>query len=307
MDNRDTIRIGPDSGDFAPKEKVGLLQIIHGEDIGRELELKPGKNVVGRQQDCSIHIINNSISRVHAQIECNPKAAPDQRYIISDLQSTNGTKVNNEDISQTTLQDGDRVQFGRVVCKFMEVDPLEKNFLAEIQKLIEYDGRTELLQIGPFYQRLQKALEAAESSRNPLTVLMMDLDGLKQINEAHGHLAGSHVIVKIARLIKQELSPVGVVGIYGGDEFAAYLESTNKTTARKRADQIRSLVAKMRFDEKGVDKKMTISIGVAEYPNDAEEMMELISCADKALFAAKSEGKDRVAIYTPLMTKTRKG
>jgi hypothetical protein len=93
MDNKDTIRIDPDSGEFSAAEKVGLLQVIRGEDIGREFELKPGKNIIGRQKNCTIHIINNSISRVHAQIDCNPNAPADRRYVISDLDSTNGTRV----------------------------------------------------------------------------------------------------------------------------------------------------------------------------------------------------------------------
>jgi diguanylate cyclase (GGDEF)-like protein len=306
MSNKDTIRIDPESGEFGTKEKVGLLQIIRGEDIGREFELKPGKNIIGRQKDCSINIINNSISRVHARVDCNPAGNPDTRYIISDLQSTNGTKVNNEDVARVALRDGDRVQFGHVVCKFMEVDSLERNFLQEIKKLIDYDGRTKLLQIRPFYQRLENAILSADTLHNSLTVLMMDLDGLKQINESHGHLAGSHVIVKIARLINQELTPDGVVGIYGGDEFAAYLDNTDKAKAVEKADHLRTLIEEMNFEDKGVDKKVTISIGVAEYPNDASEMMQLVSCADKALFKAKSSGKNCVVAYDPSMTQTTK-
>jgi two-component system cell cycle response regulator len=306
MDNKDTIRIDPDSGEFSSMEKIGLLQIISGEDIGREFELKPGNNIVGRQKDCSVHIINSSISRRHAQIECDPNASPDRRYIIFDLQSTNGTRVNNENTSQLPLRDGDRVQFGKVVCKFMEVDPLEKNFLKEIQKLIEYDDRTELLQIKPFYKRLEKALSVADSSSQSLTVLMMDLDGLKQINEAHGHIAGSHVIVEIARLTSLEFSPSGVVGLYGGDEFAAYLENIRKSDAVIRAEKLRSLVAGTSFEEKGIEKGVTISIGMAEYPKDATEMMQLISCADKALYVAKSSGKNRVVQYDPSMQESTK-
>jgi len=306
MSNRDTIRIDPESGEFAAQDKIGLLQIIRGEDIGREFELKPGKNIIGRQKSCSINILNNSISRVHAQVDCNPNATPEKRYIISDLQSTNGTRVNNEDVARIALRDGDRVQFGHVVCKFMEVDSLERNFLQEIKKLIDYDGRTELLQIRSFYQRLENAILSAETSQHSLTVLMMDLDGLKQINEAHGHLAGSQVIVKIARLINKELTPQGVVGIYGGDEFAAYLDNTSKVRAVERADHLRSLIAEMSFEDKGVDKKVTISIGVAEYPDDALEMMQLVSCADKALFKAKSSGKNCVVAYDPSMTQTTK-
>jgi diguanylate cyclase (GGDEF)-like protein len=302
MDDSDTIRIDPDTSEHSPSEHTGLLQVIRGEELGREFALKPGNNILGRLKECEIQIVDKSISRRHAQIVCNPDAPPEHRYVIYDLKSTNGVRVNGEEIHSCALRDGDRVQLGAAVCKFMEVDTLEMSFLSEIKRLMEYDRRTELLQIGPFYERLQKALGAAESSHHPLAVLMMDLDGLKKINEAHGHLIGTYVIVNIAKMISEQIAEVGVAAIYGGDEFAAYLRDTTKKEAEEVAERIRGLVAQMRFEEKGVKEHVTISIGVASHPADAGEMMDLIGNADKALLAAKRRGKNCVVAYDPSMT-----
>jgi len=306
MDDKDTVRIDPGSAEFSPSERVALLQIIRGDDIGREYEVKPGNNIIGRQKGCHIQIANKSISRRHAQIIFKPDESPDSRYIIYDLQSTNGTRVNNELADRRTLNNGDRVQFGSVVCKFMEIDSLEKNYLTELKKLIDYDKQTSLLQIKPFYQRLSEALSDAQTSGRPVSVLMMDLDGLKQINDAHGHLAGTEVIVRIARLINEELSPFGVTAIYGGDEFVGCLPNTTRKEAVRKAEHLRQLVSEFRFPGKKIREQVTISIGVAESPTDGTDMMLLVSNADKALYAAKGKGRNCVVAYDPSMSHSSK-
>ncbi len=302
MEDRDTLRIDHETGEHSGDQKVGLLQIIRGEDIGREFQIEPGSNIIGRQKSCSIQILNKSISRRHAQIVCNPDETPDLRYTIYDLQSTNGIRVNGESKVSCALRPGDRVHLGAVVCKFMIVDTIERNFMNEIKKLIEYDDRTKLLQIKPFYNRLEKALGVSDTTHGSLSMMMMDLDGLKQINDKHGHLVGTDVIVRMADLIGEEFSPSGVVAIYGGDEFAAYLENTTKAEAVERAERLRALVAELRFASKGIAERITISIGVAEYPRDGAEMMTLVANADKALFTAKAQGKNCVVAFDSDMT-----
>ncbi len=297
MEDKDTVRIEQETGEHPGDQKVALLQIIRGEDIGREFQLEPGSNIIGRQRSCSIQILDKSMSRRHAQIVNNPDESPDLRYTIYDLQSTNGIRVNGETKISCSLRTGDRVHLGSVVCKFMIVDTMERNFMNEIKKLIEYDDRTKLLQVKPFYNRLEKSLDLSDTSHGSLSMIMMDLDGLKQINERHGHLMGTEVIVRIADLIAEEFSPSGVVAIYGGDEFAAYLENTTKSEAVERAERLRALVAEMRFADKGAAERVTISIGVAEYPRDGTEMMTLVANADKALFVAKARGKNCVVPF----------
>lgn len=302
MDNKETARVEIGTSETNGIDKFGLLQILRGEDVGREFELKPGNNLIGRQDICHIKIVNKTISRRHAQIVVNPEAPADSRHVIYDLQSTNGVRVNGELTTGRPLRDGDRVQFGSVVCKFSEIDSIERDFLKEIKKLIEYDRRTELLQIKPFYERLQNELQDAETQNRPMALLMMDLDGLKRINDAHGHLAGTFVIEKIAQILNSEISASGVAAIYGGDEFTAYLQNSTRNEAAEHAEHIRELVENLDFSEKNIKDGVTISIGVAEYPTDASEMMQLVSNADRALMTAKTEGKNRVVEYNPSMS-----
>lgn len=301
MDDSDTVSIDPETGKHSPIKKIALLQIIRGEDIGREFDIGPGINIIGRQEGCQIQIANKSVSRRHAQIVCNPSDPEDRRYVLYDLESTNGTRVNNEPTKRCPLRHGDRIHLGRIVCKFMEVDSLERAFMNDLKKLIEYDKQTDLLQLKPFYSRLEKELAVAENHRLPLSVLMMDLDGLKQINDAHGHLTGTEFIQKVAALIREQVSPSGAAALYGGDEFAAYLPEVPKDTAQVKAEQLRKLVGEISFADKGISERITISIGIAEFPSDAPEMMALVGNADKALYVAKSEGKNRVVVYDSSM------
>ncbi|RJP22628.1 MAG: GGDEF domain-containing protein [Candidatus Abyssobacteria bacterium SURF_5] len=301
MDDRDTVRIDFGTGEFGSSEKAGLLQVIRGADIGSEYEVKPGNNIIGRQKDANIRINNKSISRRHAQIVCKPEDPPEKRYTLYDLQSTNGTRINGHPIECAPLRDGDRVQFGSVVCKFMEIDALERSYLRELKKMIEYDKQTELLQLKPFYQKLEPALADAESNGRSLSILMMDLDGLKKINDIHGHLVGTHYIIEIARIVHEELSPFGVAALYGGDEFIGYLPNSDKASAQETAERLRMRVDDFRFPEKEIQQRVTISIGIAEYPSDALEMMPLVANADKALYVAKGRGKNCVVAYDPSM------
>ncbi|GAB4335310.1 MAG: hypothetical protein Kow0099_07670 [Candidatus Abyssubacteria bacterium] len=304
MKDDDTVRIDFGTGEYFAGGTTALLQVIRGAEIGSEFEIRPGNNVIGRQTDCAIRIANKSISRRHAQIIYSPEEPPERRYTLYDLQSTNGTRVNNSVVERCALQGGDRVQFGTVVCKFMEIDSLEKSYLEELKKLIEYDKQTELLQLKPFYQRLEQALQDARTENHPVSVLMMDLDGLKRINDLHGHLVGTHVIVKIAKLVHDELSPSGVAALYGGDEFVGYLPNVAKREALQKAEHLRQMVNMLRFPEKRISQQVSISIGVAEYPGDASEMIQLVGNADKALYAAKRTGKNCVVAYDRSMSQS---
>jgi diguanylate cyclase (GGDEF)-like protein len=188
----------------------------------------------------------------------------------------------------------------------MEIDSLERSYLRELKKLIDYDKQTDLLQLKPFYQKLETALADAESAGRSLSVLMMDLDGLKKINDLHGHLIGTHVIIEIARIIHEELSPFGIAAVYGGDEFVGYLPNTDKAAARETAERVRKRVDGLRLPEKEIQQRVTISIGVAEYPSDGIEMMALVANADKALYVAKASGKNCVVPYDASMAEAGK-
>lgn len=147
------------------------------------------------------------------------------------------------------------------------------------------------------HRMFQEMLERRIQKGMPFTLLMIDVDDFKKLNDFHGHPAGDKILVEIAKILEGETKNIGFSARYGGEEFALCLDLPKYEGARK-AEEIRKIIEEWDFyiDE---EKKLniTISIGIAGFPQDAKRRAELIEKADKALYLAKRKGKNRVYIY----------
>lgn len=141
--------------------------------------------------------------------------------------------------------------------------------------------------------------EIAVSRRHglPMSLLMMDLDNFKAINDTHGHLVGDKVIVHFAAQATQLLRTQDVIGRYGGEEFVVFLPQTDLDAGLATAERIRKRIAES--DAANVPP-YTVSIGVACFDKDGPDTLSLLDAADKALYVAKREGKNRVEFYKPV-------
>ncbi|MBI2354465.1 MAG: diguanylate cyclase [Deltaproteobacteria bacterium] len=140
---------------------------------------------------------------------------------------------------------------------------------------------------------LDRELKRAERYASQLSVLFLDMDAFKQVNDTHGHLVGSQVLKEMGALLKKSVREVDVVIRYGGDEYTVILVETNCTTAGKIAERIRGLVESHHFlAEEGYDIRLTCSIGYACCPEDTMSKQELLEMADKAMYAGKTGGKN---------------
>jgi diguanylate cyclase (GGDEF)-like protein len=123
----------------------------------------------------------------------------------------------------------------------------------------------------------------------------MDMDGLKQINDTHGHEMGGYAIIEVARIIRDTIGEQGETCRFGGDEFIAFLPVLDKTQASQVGQSIRDNVAGHVFEKNGIRVAPTISIGVSSFPEDGETPEDLFRKADRALYRAKAAGKNQVA------------
>jgi diguanylate cyclase (GGDEF)-like protein len=156
------------------------------------------------------------------------------------------------------------------------------------------DALTGLLVKRAFDLELARAFEVAQRTGSPLCLLMMDLDGLKSINDVRGHQMGSLCIGEVGKIILQEIAPVGRACRYGGDEFIAFVDS--QTTATEAlAERIRARVAGYQFIRDGAHVSTTISIGIAEWHAGLPTPDHLLQLADEALYRAKRAGRNQVA------------
>lgn len=171
---------------------------------------------------------------------------------------------------------------------------LENNRLYEISVS---DGLTNLYNRRYLEQRLSKELSYARRFRKPLTVLMTDVDFFKKLNDGFGHQAGDHALRQVSESLTAGLRDYDVVARYGGEEFAVILPSTPRGRGASTAERLRQAVEDLDIRFRGQRLQVTISVGVASYPEDSDDAELLVDYADKALYQAKQRGRNQVCLY----------
>ena len=161
---------------------------------------------------------------------------------------------------------------------------------------------------GKFQQLLSYEIEKSKISSLPLCLVMIDVDNFKNFNDTHGHLKGDEAIRNIASILQNKSRSCDPVARYGGEEVAIIMPNTSKDNSRLFAERLRSDVEKFYAEDNSMppDKRLTISAGIAIYPDDANTKEELISMADAALYQAKHNGKNRIYISSKAMGDTIK-
>jgi diguanylate cyclase (GGDEF)-like protein len=168
----------------------------------------------------------------------------------------------------------------------------------ELRKLAITDGLTGLYNYRYFKEQLQQELNRARRHKLNVSVVMIDLDHFKQYNDTNGHPAGDEVLQSIARLLKENIRNIDVASRYGGEEFALILTETHKAAAGIVAEKIRKLIEghSFAYEESQPDGKITISTGVSTFPEDGQDLDELVNMADKRLYRAKQAGRNTIYV-----------
>jgi diguanylate cyclase (GGDEF)-like protein len=171
----------------------------------------------------------------------------------------------------------------------------------ETEELAITDGLTKLLLRRTLMERLEEELRRADRDHMPLAALLLDIDHFKLVNDRYGHPTGDQVLRVIAQILKASVRDVDLCGRYGGEEFVVVLPATSQAGAVKVAERIREAVAEHCFSLGGQEaSRLTVSLGVASYPDDAQDLEALIADADLALYRSKQGGRNRVSAYSQL-------
>jgi diguanylate cyclase (GGDEF)-like protein len=266
------------------------LIVLAGWEIGREFPIHETQITIGRSPDATVTIGLPSVSRHHASITFM-KTEEDEYYEIADLNSMNGTRVNNEPIRTVRLNTNDKIQLGDVVLKFMLQDELDALFHHEVHRRIHYNDLTGLLTLESFKPHVIDEIAKGDKGK-PFTLAMTDLDGLKKVNDTHGHLQGARVIGEMGAAIRANLRPRDRAGLYGGDEAIILYPGTTLDEASNLAESLRRSIAAMQLEHEGVPFGVTISQGLAEWPTHGRTLEQIIAAADGALYAAKGAGRN---------------
>jgi diguanylate cyclase (GGDEF)-like protein len=159
------------------------------------------------------------------------------------------------------------------------------------------DGLTGLVNHRTFQERFAAMLARADRHRFRVSLILIDIDHFKKINDAYGHPTGDQVLGRVAGILKASARTVDIVARYGGEEFAIVLESTERAGARQLAERIRQEVSEQTFESGKGRFTSTLSLGVAVYPDDARTKQEVIARADQALYGAKHGGRNRTLCH----------
>jgi diguanylate cyclase (GGDEF)-like protein len=172
--------------------------------------------------------------------------------------------------------------------------------LERAEALSVTDDLTHLFNSRFLHNVLRRETKRAHRSARPLSVLFVDLDGFKTVNDVHGHLCGSRALVEVATVIKASARETDVAARFGGDEFVLVLPETGAPGAYAAGERVRDRIAAHRFlAEDGLDVHLTASVGVATLPDVAESGDDLLSAADRAMYEVKDRGKNGIQAARP--------
>ncbi|MGD2295263.1 MAG: GGDEF domain-containing protein, partial [Candidatus Aminicenantes bacterium] len=167
-------------------------------------------------------------------------------------------------------------------------------------RLAAKDALTGLYNHAYIKERLKQELYRSQRYRHTMSVLMIDIDNFKSINDSNSHPLGDRVLRTVSMLMQQNLRPSDIIGRYGGEEFFVILPQTSSENARLVAERIRRVIEThdfKLFPSKNRSAAVTLSIGICSYPDDGINSEDILACADESLYIAKKEGKNRVIVY----------
>ena len=261
-----------------------------GTAMGTRFALGEVPIVLGRGSDCEIRINDHSVSRKHARIQ--PGA---DGYYAVDLQSTNGTYINDVPASMCRLKDGDYLRIGNCIYRFLMGGNVEAEYHEEIYRLTIIDALTDIHNKRYFLEFLDRELARSSRYNRPLTLIMIDIDRFRTINEELGHLGGDFTLRELSARIKGNIRKEELFARYGGEEFAVVLPETTSEGAMLLGERLIRVVNQQPFQYESKNYNVTISAGIANTAGEKNiNSLELIRRADEKLYQAKNEGRNRV-------------
>jgi two-component system, cell cycle response regulator len=262
-----------------------------GPSMGCRYPLTECTLIIGRGEDCDIRLHDHSVSRRHVKIEATAEG-----FYVTDQQSTNGTFVNDRQLETSwLLKDGDYLRVGNCIYRYLAGGNIEAEYHEEIYRLTILDGLTQIHNQRYLVEFLEREVVRSQRHERPLSVLMVDIDKFKSINDTFGHLCGDFVLRELADIVRATVRKEDLFARYGGEEFTLVLVETNLEGAIIAAERIREAVAEHQFRFESTPVKLTISIGIANTCGDMTiSPTGLLKVADENLFEAKRAGRNRV-------------
>ncbi len=279
------------------------LVFLSGDLIAVPIPLDREEVILGREIGADVRVNDPKVSRRHAMIVSSTDPATNETvYTLKDFGTRSGTLLNGQRVSEEVLQNGDKITIGEQILRFDLLDEIDREYQRNIHRLISHDDLTGLLSGRSFFSELRREAERSKIINRPFCVLMMDIDYFKNVNDTYGHLTGSKTLEEIGESIIKCLRSGDAAARFGGEEFAAFLLDAEVAQAMVAAERIRKEIEQRQFSvirqgKPNETHHVTISVGIAAFPDDSSDPIELVEMADSALYRAKREGRNRTCIY----------
>ena len=255
-----------------------------------------GELLIGRAGEADIWLDEEGVSRKHARVFHDGPTIE-----VADLGSRNGTWVNGNRITQATLKESDLIQIGAsYILRFVYQDQLDEAAHRTLVDNATRDSLTGAYNRGSFLDQLRKDVSSAIRHRQHLSVAALDLDHFKQINDRYGHATGDQVLRHFARTVSTLIRSEDTFGRIGGEEFALILRQCPEVEAMRKLERIRDTIERLDVMHGEQRVVVTVSVGICGLEAGlAIADTELLEAADRALYEAKTAGRNRVnALHT---------
>jgi diguanylate cyclase (GGDEF)-like protein len=276
------------------RETRPTMMVLAGPIMGARIVLTGAPMLFGRSSDCDVSIPDDGVSQKHLEVALNP----DGGFILRDLESLNGTLVNGEKLPKggtRPLVPGDRILIGHTPMRFLLYTPAEDDLLNDLELRALQDPLTGLYNRRYMDQRLDQEVTFARRHGSCVSLLLLDLDHFKAVNDGYGHPVGDRLLLELGSYIRGCVRTEDVVSRHGGEEFSLILREIDLPGALVLAERLRSGIEAFPFVHSGNRIPVTISIGVATAVGVKDlTRAQLMDAADKELYRAKDEGRNRV-------------
>lgn len=190
------------------------------------------------------------------------------------------------------------IEEGAIFLPQIALGLIRTRLFAEVTERSRNDGLTGLYRRSYFIERFQSEIKRAERYKTVFSLLMLDIDHFKKVNDTYGHLTGDDVLRILAEIFKKHVRPGDLIGRYGGEEFLILLHMVSPDETLKIANTIKCAVSEHEFYAKDVKFNITISTGISRYPSDGITSEELLSAADHALYWVKASGRNGIKEFS---------
>lgn len=277
--------------DHPQRSASACVVVINGPGLGLRRDISEHGLVVGRGRESDLCIDHMSVSRRHCRLW-----AEAGRCHLQDLGATNPTRLNEHPVDSAALSDGDQILVGESILKFVGAGSVESAYHEALYRLATHDMLSGLYNRRHFIEAAQREIARSLRHGTPLALGIVDVDWFKAINDEHGHLAGDEVLRRIGAVIAAHMRGGDMAARIGGEEFGLLLPGCDAEAAGIMAERLRAAMADTRFELRGEAVPITVSIGLALLAHQHNGLSDLMTQADRALYRAKEQGRNRVCL-----------